>query len=161
MGSSISSNQLTGGLTSQPGSSDHAVAKRWVFFQAETWVFFKTTSTQLRRPSLAVSHYTSSTQKQSSIGHHPGFTSAGSRVYFFVRQHPAAGCHLPVRQYVRQFSVSLNTVRQLPELGLLEHLAGALDLHARRAGYSRRRAHAFDEFGCAVGRHRGQHRRPA
>lgn len=32
-------------MTAQLGSSDHAVAKRWVFFQAETWVFFKTTST--------------------------------------------------------------------------------------------------------------------
>jgi hypothetical protein len=33
-------------LTRNSSSGHHAVAKRWVFFQAETWVFFKTTSTQ-------------------------------------------------------------------------------------------------------------------
>ena len=49
-----------------------------------------------------------------------GFTSAGSRVYFFVRQDPAAGCHSRVRQYVlscylASLPMPTNTrLRQLP-----------------------------------------------
>jgi hypothetical protein len=42
-----SSDQLTGILTAASRSYDHAVAGHWVVFQAETWVFFRTTSTQV------------------------------------------------------------------------------------------------------------------
>jgi hypothetical protein len=36
----------------QSKSGNHAVAEHWVFFHAETWVFFKTTSTPSRLRGL-------------------------------------------------------------------------------------------------------------
>jgi hypothetical protein len=50
----FATNQLTWALTGKSGSGHHAVARRWVFFQAETWVFFNATSTRLQPAYLSI-----------------------------------------------------------------------------------------------------------